>query len=106
MRPSLDLPESRATRRGLLLLAVVATAALILITIRWTSDTASVGVSIVGADDKAQATDAGKGAGGADRGEKPTTAAKGRDAAVMVEYLQRPSKFEEELLAALEETVN
>lgn len=106
MLPSLNQSESRATRRTLLFLGVVAFTALALPTLKWTTQSQSGGLAVAFADDKAQGADAEKGAAGADRRDKLARGTKGRDAADEIEYLPRPTKFEEMVLAALEKPLN
>ena len=101
MLPSLSQTESRATRRTLAFFGIMAVAALALPTLRRTTHLESAGLAAAFGDDT-QATDAGKGAAGADRRERPGSAGKAQNAAMEVEYLPRPSKFEEQVLSALE----
>jgi hypothetical protein len=101
--PSLKDIKSRTVRR---LLLCVAVAALALAAQRWTNHMPSAGPAVAFADDQAQPADAGKGAGGADRRDQGQTRRKGRNASPEIEYLPRPSRFEEELLSALEKPIN
>jgi hypothetical protein len=101
MLPSLSRTESRATRRTLVFLGIMAVAALAIPTMKWTTHMQSAGPAGAFADDT-QPADAGKGTSGADRREKPGSAGKGRKASMEVEYLPRPSKFEEQVLESLE----
>ena len=104
MLPSISQTTSRTTRRTLLLLATMGVAALVLPTMKWVTHGPLAGPAALVADDtKADARNVG---GGADRREKPGAESKGRDAAVDVEYLPRPSKFEERVLAALEKPID
>ena len=102
MLPSLNQTESRATRRTLLCLGIVAVAALALPTMKWVSHKQSVGSAVAVADETAQPADAGKASPAVDRREKPGLETKDRDAAVVVEYLPRPSREE----AAVEESLD
>jgi hypothetical protein len=106
MLPSLNQSKSRATRRTLLFLGVVAACALALPTLKWTAQMQLGGLARVLADDKPQPAEAGKGLAGADRRDRPGTGTKRAGAAPEIEYLPRPSKFEEQLLAALDKPVN
>lgn len=102
MLPSLNLSESRATRRTILFLGLVALGALALPTLNWTTQVQSGGLASALAQEKG---DPFKGAGGSDRRDKPVTGLKGRDGGVELEYLPRPTKSEEMILAALEKPV-
>jgi general secretion pathway protein D len=106
MPSSLSQTKSRSARRALLFFGLIAIAALAFPTLKWATHVPSAGPSVAFADEKAQPTDAGKAAAGADRRDKPGTATKGRDAAVEVEYLPRPSRVEEQILAALEKPID
>jgi len=106
MLPSLNQPTSRATRRTLLVLGFVAIAAVALPTIQWKNPTQSGGLAIVFADDKAPSKDAAKGPVGTDGREKAGAGKRAPEAVPEIEYLPRPSKFEEQVLAALEKPID
>lgn len=106
MLPTLNRSESRAKRRTLLFLGIVAAGTLALPTVKWATQVQSAGQSVVLADDKAPPKDATKGPAGADHHEKPGAGKMGPDAAPEIEYLPRPSKFEEQVLVALDKQTN
>jgi hypothetical protein len=100
MLPSLSQTTSRTTRRTLLMLLALGVAVIALPTIRWAAQAQSAGSAALYADDFAQAASSTKAARG-DRHEKPVSESKAQGA-LEVEFLPRPSKFEEQVLAALE----
>ena len=104
MLPSVNQPESRATRRTLLFLGVLAAASLALPMMNLTTPTQPVGPTVAVADDSAP-TDTGKAAAGV-IAARLSSEPSGRNAAPVVEYLPRPSKFEEKVIAALDKSVD
>src|SRR5579872_3606431 len=103
MLPSLGQSTSRTTRRTVLLLGALGAAALALPTMKWVTQGPIPGSVVLIAGD-VEASDRNLETA-VDRRDKSGTKAKRRDVAVDVEYLPRPSKFEEEFLAALEKPV-
>jgi hypothetical protein len=85
---------------------VIVIAALAFPALKWAAHAPSAGPSVAFADEKVQPADAGKGTAGAVRHDKQGTTTKGREAAVEVEYLPRPSRVEEQILAALEKPID
>ena len=98
MLPSVSQTTSGPTRRTALLVAVLAVATMLLPTMKWATQAQSAAAI---ADETADRKNSRKTAAN-DRREKPGTETRVRDAAVEVEYLPRPSRFEEQVLAALE----
>ena len=103
MLPSLGQNRSGTTRRTVLVFAVLAVAALALPTMKWATHATSAGPVVVLVDDAAQPTGA---AAAVDRREKSRTEPHDQDVVPDVEYLPRPSKFEEQVLSALEKPVD
>jgi hypothetical protein len=102
MLPSLDQTKSGATRRTVLLVAALAVAALALPTMKRAIQAQSAGTAAAVADDTAQQNPLLRKVAVADRRDRPGTETKAPDASVEVEYLPRPTNFEEQVLAALE----
>jgi len=74
--------------------------------VKWATQARHAGIAIVIADDKPQQNDSAKGQESA-RPESPVTQANSLpDPAVEIEYLPRPSRFERQLLAALEKPID
>ena len=104
MLPTLGQSTSTgAWRRTWLLLGIVGVAPLALPTMKWVTHGPLAGpAALVAGDTDASDRNAET---AVDRRERSGTKAKGRDAAIDVEFLPRPSKFEEEFLAKLEKPV-
>lgn len=101
MLPSLSRTTPGVARRTLILVAGLAAAALALPTIKWATQAQSAGAAGAVAGELAQRKDTGKGTV-VDRRDAPGTEPKGRDTSADVEYLPRPTRFEEKVEAALE----
>jgi hypothetical protein len=105
MLPSLSGTKTGITRRTILFLAALGAATLALPTMKWVSHAQSAGPVVIVSDDTAQPAAAGA-AADADRREKPDAQSQDRDIVPEIEYLPRPSKFEERVLAALVKPVD
>lgn len=103
MPTSLSQTTPGSSRRTLLRLAAIAVVALALPTLKWGAHTHSAGPGVVVGDDAAQP--AGGGAA-TDRREKSPADSFWQVAAPEFDYLPRPSKFEEQVLAALEKPLD
>ncbi len=105
MLPSLSQTASGSARRTLLFLTAIAVAALAFPTLKWATQALSAGPVVVVVDD-GTASPGGKKGTAVDRREK-SGAEPSEDVPVPeVEYLPRPSKFEEQVLKALEKPID
>lgn len=105
MLPSLRQSTSGTARRTLFLLSAIAVAALAFPTVKWVTHAQSAG-SVVVLSDGAPQSAGTQGAAAVDRREKSSAESQDQVAVPDVEYLPRPSKFEEQVLAALEKPVD
>jgi hypothetical protein len=101
MLPSLSQSGTRATRRAVVILAILATGALALPTLKRGTHAQTVVQVIDSADQAERAGDADKRGAAAERSDERIDESKKRDAALPVEYLPRPTKAEERILEAL-----
>jgi len=105
MLPSLGQSTSGTARRTVFFLAVIAISALALPTLKWATDAQAPGLVVVFADDVAQPTD-GKVKTPVEQRAKSRVQPQDKEPAPDVEYFPRPSRFEEQVLAALEKPVD
>jgi hypothetical protein len=100
MLPTLSQSGTRATRRALVVLGLLAIGALALPTLKRSTQAQALAQATGSTADVAEPNEAGK-SESTQRPKKPASESKARDAAPVVEYLPRPTKAEERILKAL-----
>jgi hypothetical protein len=101
MLPTLSQCSSRATRRAVVILAILAIGALALPTLKRGTQAQTLTHAIQSEVPAVQSADAGKPALAAERPEERTNESRVRSAAPVVEYFPRPTKAEARMLEAL-----